>query len=126
MLMKILGKYARKINVNNIVKTLHYKDERNERENFIVKSNLYDCNIIDTFVVDKQHHNGLELHCVTDSGLIIILNKRKYELSIPCHVTTLIARPGQIKRYYKTSAPQVALESSFRNRAFANGDISIF
>lgn len=125
--MEILGRYAYKIKMNNIVKTIHYKDDRNERENFILEKNLYDCNILDTFVVDKQHHNGLELHCVTDSGLIIILNKRKYESSIPCHVTTLIARPGQIKRYYSPFlAPQVALESSLKNRTFANGDSKVF
>jgi hypothetical protein len=51
--------------------------------------------------LDKNHPAGKELHCVTHSGIIFILNERKYELNIPCLITILLARPNQVKRLYE-------------------------
>lgn len=73
----------------------HYKHQRYNRENFINKCCNGDGTIIDEFVVDKGHKNGLERHCVTDTGMIIIYNATSGVL-----VSKLIARPNQIKRYY--------------------------
>lgn len=73
----------------------HYKRQRYKREKFIHKCCNGDGNIIDEFIVDKGHINGLERHCVTDTGIIIIYNKDSGKL-----VSKLIARPNQIKRYY--------------------------
>ena len=73
----------------------HYNRQRYRREKFINKCCNGDGKIIDEFIVDKGHKDGLELHCVTDTGIIIIYNAASGKL-----VSKLIARPNQIKRYY--------------------------
>lgn len=73
----------------------HYKRKRYKREKFIHKCCNGDGKIIDEFVVDKGHKDGLERHCITDTGIIIIYNAVSGKL-----VSKLIARPNQIKRYY--------------------------
>lgn len=79
----------------------HYDKQRGKRQRFINKHINGDGNIIDSFVVDKGHKDGVEVHSITDTGLIIIHNKDTGKL-----VTKLIARPEQIKRYYKDSDKQ--------------------
>lgn len=76
--------------------TNHYKNHRYRRENFIKKYLNGDGCMIDGFIVDSGHKNGAEVHSITDNGLIIIHNYSTGQL-----VTKLIARPEQIKRYYK-------------------------
>jgi len=59
---------------------------------------------VDSFVVDRGHPNGPEIHAVTDTGIIVVHNQRTGKM-----VTKLIARPGQVKRYYDAegrNAPQ--------------------
>ncbi len=73
----------------------HYKNKRYKREKFINKHLNGDGKIIDSFIVDNGHANGLERHCITDTGLIIIYNNDSNLL-----VSKLIARPNQIRRYY--------------------------
>lgn len=73
----------------------HYKKQRYKREKFIRKCCNGDGKIIDEFIVDKGHKNGLERHCITDTGMIIIYNAHSGIL-----VSKLIARVNQIKRYY--------------------------
>lgn len=77
--------------------TNHYKYKRYKREKFINKHLYGDGKIIDSFVVDKGHKDGLEKHCVTDTGLIIVYNLESQKL-----VTKLIARPKQVKRLYQS------------------------
>ena len=76
--------------------TSHYKNKRYRREKFISKHLCGDGHVIDSFVVDKGHKNGLERHDITDTGLIIVYNLESQKL-----VTKLIARENQVKRYYK-------------------------
>lgn len=76
--------------------TNHYKNKRYKREKFISKCLCGDGKVIDSFMVDRGHPMGEELHCITDTGLIIVYNAKSKKL-----VTKLIARPQQIKRYYK-------------------------
>lgn len=76
--------------------TNHYKNKRYKREKFIKNHLCGDGKVIDSFVVDKGHKDGIERHDVTDTGLIIIYNLESQRL-----VTKLIARPQQIKRYYQ-------------------------
>ena len=71
----------------------HYVSERIEREKIIQKIGVGVA--VDTFKVDRGHINGPELHTITSTGIIIIRNERTNKI-----VTKLIARPGQIKRYY--------------------------
>jgi hypothetical protein len=73
----------------------HYNRQRYKREKFINKCCNGDGKVVDEFIVDKGHINGLERHCVTDTGMIVIYNLNSGKL-----VTKLIARVGQIKRYY--------------------------
>ena len=73
----------------------HYKHQRYKRERLINKYCNGDGKIIDEFIVDKGHKDGLERHCITDNGIIIIYNVNSGKL-----VSKLIARVGQIKRYY--------------------------
>lgn len=83
----------------------HYKNKRRKREKFIDKYIHDDGSIIDEFIVDKGHKNGVELHCITDNGIIIIKNFNSGKL-----ITKLIAREHQIQRYYlstgRTPPPQ--------------------
>jgi hypothetical protein len=68
----------------------------------MVMSLLKDNDYVDQcFLVDKGHEDGREIHCVTSSGIIFVLNHEKYEAKRPCLVTILIARPSQVLRYYK-------------------------
>lgn len=76
----------------------HYQNQRNERERFIEECLGGDGKVIDSFIVDKGHRNGLEKHCITDNGIIIIYNLASKKL-----ISKLIARPFQIKRYYKST-----------------------
>lgn len=76
----------------------HYKSQRNEREKFIEERLGGDGKVIDSFVVDKGHVGGEEIHCVTDNGIIIVYNATSKKL-----VSKLIARPQQIRRYYQNT-----------------------
>lgn len=85
--------------------TKHYKNKRYKREKFI-NTHLYDDGyIIDGFVVDRGHKDGLEVHSITDNGVIIIHNMFSGKL-----ITKLIARPQQIKRYYESTGREPPLE----------------
>ena len=73
--------------------TRHYIEDRQDRENRI--KIIGQGNVIKSVVVDRGHRNGPEIHEITDTGIINIYNQRTKKL-----VTKLIARPGQIKRYF--------------------------
>mgnify|MGYP003301588533 FL=1 len=47
----------------------HYKKQRYNREKFINKCCNGDGKVIDEFIVDKGHKDGLERHCITDNGI---------------------------------------------------------
>lgn len=74
----------------------HYDKQRCKRQRLIDRYINGDGNVIDSFVVNKGHKDGAEIHSITDTGLIIIHNQSTGKL-----VTKLIARSSQIKRYYK-------------------------
>lgn len=73
----------------------HYLNRRSEREKFIQEC-IGQGHIVDGFIVDREHPNGAEVHSITDNGIIIIHNLHSGVL-----VSKLIAREGQITRYYK-------------------------
>lgn len=74
----------------------HYNDKRHKREKFIEERLGGDGKVIDSFIVNKGHKNGLERHEITDNGIILVYNAFSGKL-----VSKLIARPQQIKRYYE-------------------------
>ena len=51
--------------------------------------------MLDCFIVNTNHKNGLEIHCINEYGLIYIYNKDRGKL-----ITILNPRPRQLKRYY--------------------------
>ena len=50
----------------------HYETQRNEREKFIEEHLGGDGRVVDSFVVNKGHIYGEEIHYVTDNAIIII------------------------------------------------------
>ncbi|MBR2881771.1 MAG: hypothetical protein IKB96_05365 [Prevotella sp.] len=65
------------------------------------------------FLTDKHHANGLEEHFITTEGFIIVRNHRTGRF-----ITPLVARPGQIRRYYRAvgkTAPQWLLDKAYVN-----------
>jgi len=74
-------------------KSLHYTTERRFRERRIKE--IGEGAIYAEFIVDNGHKNGAERHIITTNGIIIIYNVKTNRL-----ITKLIARPGQIKKYY--------------------------
>lgn len=76
----------------------HYKTNRSDRERFIAEQLGGYGKIVDSFLVDKGHPKGKEIHQITDKGIIKI-----YNANSGVFITSLIARVGQIKRYYKLS-----------------------
>lgn len=52
--------------------------------------------IASAFLWDRGHKDGPEYHIITTTGLIFIVNQYTKKL-----ITILVARPGQIRRYYE-------------------------
>lgn len=71
----------------------HYNEDRRGREELISKIGLGEA--IVTVRVDRNHPKGPELHTITSTGIIVIRNERTHKI-----ITKLIARPGQIRRYF--------------------------
>ena len=78
----------------------HYQNDRLIREKMI--QHIGEGKVVRTVRWDRGHPNGAEIHKITDTGIIIIYNERTLKL-----VTKIIARPNQIRRYWKDgNAPQ--------------------
>ena len=82
----------------------HYTTERETREALIQQIG-YGI-IIKEVEVDRGHKNGPEIHKISDTGIIIVYNKRTHKM-----ITKLIARPGQLRRYFTDEElPEKVLE----------------
>lgn len=87
----------------------HYSEEREAREAIIRK--IGQGEVVASFRVDRGHRNGAEIHKITNTGIILIYNERTGKM-----VTKLIARVGQIRRYYKDGkAPRYLIEKALDN-----------
>lgn len=87
----------------------HYASERNERENLIQQIGMG--KPVSRFLVDRHHKHGPEIHEIRSTGIIVVYNQLTKKI-----VTKLIARPGQIRRYYKDGkAPQALLDIAYCN-----------
>lgn len=71
----------------------HYDGDRQLRET-IIRAIGYG-HTIKSVTIDRGHPNGPEIHEVSDTGIITIYNARTHKM-----VTRLIARVGQIVRYF--------------------------
>ena len=78
--------------------TRHYELERQSREALIRQIGIG--RIVKSVVVDRGHKNGPEVHAISETGIVMIFNKRSKQL-----ITKLIARPAQIERYFEDGAP---------------------
>lgn len=87
----------------------HYKTDRTKREEII--ATIGQGREVYSFIIDRGHRNGAEIHAITTTGIINIYNQRTNKL-----VTKLIARPGQIKRYFaEGKAPQEIVKKAIDN-----------
>ena len=107
-------------NLANLVNTAHNQNDRNERNRKIQTILGGYGKALASFIVDTQHPNGNELHTITDNGIVVIQNQRTKKL-----ITTLIARPAQIKRYYNFSIPSdiakvVSLAADHEKKGYNN------
>lgn len=76
--------------------SVHFYTERQGRNDFI-NDFIGMGSIVDSFIVDRGHPDGAELHSVTDTAIIIIHNLSTNKL-----ITELIARPEQLRRLYRS------------------------
>ena len=80
--------------------TITCAERRRERHEYIQEYiGLGD--VIDSFVIDRGHEDGPEIHSVTTTALILIQNARTQK-----PITELIARPEQLRRLYQTVGKQ--------------------
>lgn len=87
--------------------TYHCKEERCGRLHFIEDEIGFGKPLI-TAIIDKHHKNGSEIHTLTDTGIVIIQNKRTEKI-----ITYKIANPYQVKQLYRQNgklAPDFILE----------------
>ena len=64
-------------------------------------------------LVDTGHSAGCEVHVLTSTGIVLVFNARSGKL-----VTVLVARPGQVARYYEPVGEDVP--DWLMNRAYEN------
>jgi len=81
------------------LKSLRYTKHM-EASNRIKLARFISGEIVETFFVDKGHKDGAELHCVSENGVIWVLNERKWLSDRPCLVTVLFGRPNQVERLF--------------------------
>ena len=103
-IFEVIEKYKTPLKLEDLQKnksTLHFSLDRGDR--LITAKSLIteEDEVVDTFLVNKNHTDGYELHNVTKSGLVIVLNESKYFNEEPCLITILIGRPEQIQRLYR-------------------------
>lgn len=78
--------------------TIHVQRERNERFERIDRELGADYVDLAEIIIDRGHKDGPEIHVIDSRAVITIYNLYTGKL-----ITKLIARPGQISRYYKDS-----------------------
>lgn len=87
----------------------HYSTDRQERENLIKQIGMG--KVIKVVTLDRGHKNGAEIHKISDTGIVTIYNERTGKL-----ITKIIARPGQIKRYWENeNAPKYLVNLAYEH-----------
>lgn len=83
--------------------TIHRANDRMDRVRLVNRIEEQEPGVLVAVIrVDKGHWNGAEIHEIYSNGIIKIFNERT-----KLHITDLIARPNQIKRYFDGSEPDV-------------------
>ena len=83
-----------KESVSMTAMTIHFSKDRQDRVDVVVDE-LGEGDFVTSFIVDKGHKNGAERHIIYDNGVILVVNENTRKM-----VTILIARVGQITRYW--------------------------
>ena len=87
----------------------HYKEDRQVREQIIQQIGMGE--VVASFRIDRGHKNGAEIHEITSTGIIVVYNERSGKM-----VTKMVARPGQIRRYYpQGKAPKTLISKAIEN-----------
>ena len=89
--MKVLYKIGFKDLKQRETKHINNRLKRIENYQTLLSEKFITC-----FVVDKEHINGCEIHCINENGLIYIYNYKSKKF-----ITVLHPRPSQLKRYYR-------------------------
>ena len=100
------------------IKTKHAFADRNDR--LIYCYDLIDnehAELMDSFKVNKHHHNGSEIHNIYSNGIIIIYNLNSLKL-----ITGYAGRYVQVKNYY--DAVQIKLNNADTIKEFCNKHIN--
>ena len=89
-----------------VPETVHMKNERNKRKTLALNLNKFrdgkEAKISKSFLVDKGHPAGKEIHVITKKGIIFILNEQKFKNNLNSFITVLIGRPNQVRRLYES------------------------
>lgn len=73
----------------------HFHRDRHERIMRIAQTVGFG-HIVRQCLVDTGHRAGCEVHVLTSTGIVLVFNAHSRKL-----VTVLVARPGQVARYYE-------------------------
>lgn len=88
--------------MKNNMNSNHYNRDRRYREKVV--QTIGEGTVIKVMTIDKGHPKGPEVHELSDTGVITVWNFNHTKI-----ITKLIARPGQVKRYYKDTKPPTEL-----------------
>lgn len=90
----------------------HFHRDRHERIMRIAQTVGFG-HIVRQCLVDTGHRAGCEVHVLTSTGIVLVFNAHSCKL-----VTVLVARPGQVARYYEPFGEDVP--DWLMNRAYEN------
>lgn len=111
--MMVIKKNRIYVDLSSISYSIHSQEKGREKRMSYV-GDIASMHVLKSFSVDRGHFDGPEIHLITTDGYIIIVNAWTFKLC-----TVLIARPGQIDRYYKAinqKAPVWLLDKAFYNQ----------
>lgn len=90
----------------------HVRDERCARMARIARDIGFG-HAVRQCLVDTGHREGCEVHVLTSTAIVLVFNRASGKL-----VTALVARPGQVRRYYEPfgeEVPEELLACAYRN-----------
>jgi len=96
--------------------TIHFINERQNRIDFIDKHDKTIGRPIQQFIEDKGHKKGIEIHTLTDTGLLIVRNKNSDEIVTIFYLTTerFLALYESIGLSYPKKVFRRVVENEFR------------
>lgn len=89
---------------NSEKETKHFAGDRLDRHRRIVEECGHGTQIC-SFIVDKGHEHGHEIHTLYTNGVIVVRNAKTKRF-----ITELIAREGQITRYFNAMHTAIPIE----------------